>query len=105
MINLTKDNFDKVLAECDDLILVDLWAEWCGPCRMLAPVLDELEDKYENVKFAKINVDEERELAELFHVTSIPMLALVKDNVFLDFSVGFMPMPEVEAFINEHLEK
>ncbi len=103
MLNVTKDNFKEEVEKSDKLTVVDLWAPWCGPCRMLAPVLEEAANELSEVKFAKINVDEERELAEMFNVSSIPMIALVKDGVFIDFAVGYMPKEKLVEFINKHI--
>lgn len=102
MTILTKDNFKAEVESCENLVVIDLWASWCGPCRMLAPVLDELERDYPGVKFCKINVDEQPELAAMFKVESIPMLAFVKNNTFLDFSVGYVPRANIEKLIEEH---
>ncbi|MBO5102297.1 MAG: thioredoxin [Clostridia bacterium] len=99
MLNITKDNFKKEVEEAEGLVVIDLWAEWCGPCRMLAPTLDELEAEYPEVKFGKINVDNEPELARLFKVQSIPFVALVKDNVFVDMSVGYVPKASISRLI------
>jgi thioredoxin 1 len=102
MLNITKDNFKREVEEADGLVVIDLWAEWCGPCRMLAPTLDELEAEYPDVKFGKINVDLEPELARLFKVQSIPFVALVKDNVFLDMSVGYVPKASISRLIEKY---
>ena len=95
MIVLTKDNFRSEVEEFSGLAVIDLYADWCGPCRMLAPVLAELESEYPDVKFCKINVDDERELAKTFNVTNIPMVAFVKNNTFADVSIGFVPKEEL----------
>jgi thioredoxin 1 len=100
MTELTKNNFKKEVEEYDGLVVIDLWASWCGPCMMLAPTIDELEKEMPDVKFCKINVDNERELAMSFKVESIPMIALVKNNTFLDFSVGYVPKEKLERLIN-----
>ncbi len=102
MLNITKDNFKKEVEEAEGLVVIDLWAEWCGPCRMLAPTLDELEAEYPEVKFCKINVDNEPELARLFKVQSIPFVALVKDNVFVDMSVGYVPKASISRLIEKY---
>ncbi|MBO5206957.1 MAG: thioredoxin [Clostridia bacterium] len=102
MLNITKDNFKKEVEEAEGLVVIDLWAEWCGPCRMLAPTLDELEAEYPEVKFGKINVDNEPELARLFKVQSIPFVALVKDNVFVDMSVGYVPKASISRLIEKY---
>jgi len=102
MINITKENFKAEVEEAKGLVVIDLWAEWCGPCRMLAPTVDELEREYPDVKFGKINVDEEPELARLFKVQSIPFIALVKDNTFLDMSVGYAPKAKIAKLIEDY---
>jgi len=102
MINLTSQNFKAEVEEYSGLIAIDLWATWCGPCRMLAPVLDEIEAEMPDVKFCKINVDEEPELARLFKVESIPMVALVKNNTFLDMSIGYVPKEKLVKLINDN---
>ena len=78
MLVITKDNFKTEVEEHSGLVVIDLYADWCGPCRMLAPVLAELEGEYPDVKFCKINVDNDPELARAFNVTNIPMVAFVK---------------------------
>ena len=102
MLQLTIDNFKTEVEQHDGLVVIDLYADWCGPCRMLAPILAELESEMKDVKFAKINVDEQAELASLFKVSSIPMIALVKDNTFLDMSVGYVPKATLAKLIDEY---
>ena len=99
---LTKNNFKSEVEEYEGLVVIDLWAPWCGPCRMLAPTLEQLEKEMPDVKFCKINVDEEMELARQFKVESIPMVAVVKDNTFLDMSVGYVPKATLENLIAEY---
>ena len=103
MIIVTKSNFDEEIEKSDKPCLIDLYADWCGPCKMLAPVLARVEAQYPTVKFCKINVDSEPELASLFHVTSIPMLAAVKGGVLQDVSVGLVPEAAVNKLIEDHL--
>ena len=103
MTILTKDNFKTEVEEYKGLVVIDLWATWCGPCMMLAPVIDEIEKEMPNVKFCKINVDDERELAMEFKIQSIPTIAIVKDNTFLDMSVGLVPKEKLVNFINQYV--
>ena len=77
MLILTSENFKTEVEDYSGLVVIDLYADWCGPCRMLAPVLAELEGEYPDVKFCKINVDNEPSLAKAFNVTIIPMVAFV----------------------------
>ena len=102
MTIVTKENFNNEVEKHGGLVVIDLWASWCGPCRMLAPVLDELEGEYPDVKFCKINVDDEPELARAFKVESIPMLAFVKDNTFVDVSVGYVPKANIVQLIERN---
>ena len=99
MIIITKDNFKSEVEEFSGLAVIDLYADWCGPCRMLAPVLAELESEYPEVKFCKINVDDEPELARAFNVKNIPMVAFVKDNTFADVSVGYVPKDTLKKLV------
>ena len=102
MTNITKENFAAEIEKCDRLAVIDLYADWCGPCRLLAPVMEELEREYPDVKFCKINVDEEPELTAMFKTESIPYIALVKDNTFLDFSVGYVAKATLVRLIEEN---
>ena len=102
MLNITKENFAEEVEKCDRLAVIDLYADWCGPCRLLTPVMEELEREYPDVKFCKINVDEQPELTALFKTESIPYIALVKDNTFLDFSVGYVPKATLVRLIEEN---
>ena len=102
MVNLTSENFKREVEEYKGLVVIDLWASWCGPCKMLAPVIDELEAETPDVKFCKINVDDEPALARLFKVQSIPTVAVVKNNTFLDMSVGYVPKSKLVDLINRN---
>lgn len=99
MLVITKDNFNSEVENSSGLVVIDLYADWCGPCRMLAPILAQLEGEYSDVKFCKINVDDEPELAKQFNVTSIPMVAFVKNNTFMDVSVGLVPKDKLKNLI------
>lgn len=102
MLKIDKTSFEREVEMHKGLVVIDLYADWCGPCRMLAPVLQGLEEEYPDVKFCKINVDEEPELAKAFNVSSIPMIAFVKDNTFADLSVGFVPAATLRKKIEEN---
>ena len=102
MLNITKENFEAEVEKAESLVVIDLYADWCGPCKMLVPVIEELEREYPDVKFGKINVDNEPDLTALFKVQSIPYIALVKNNTFLDFSVGYVPKATLVQLIEEN---
>ena len=99
MIILTKDNFEDEISRYEGVAVIDLYADWCAPCKMLAPIVEELSSELTEYKFCKVNVDKETEIAAMFKVTSIPMIAIVKNNTFVDFKVGYTAKDELRAFI------
>ena len=86
---ITKENFESEVLKSTKPVLLDFWASWCGPCRMLSPIVDEIAEENDNIKVGKVNVDEQPELAQAFKVMSIPMLAVVKDGKVTNTSVGY----------------
>ena len=102
MTVLTKDNFKIEVEDYKGLIMIDLYADWCAPCKMLAPIIEELSLELPDVKFFKVNVDKEREIAAMFKVSSIPMVAVVKNNTLVDFRVGYCSKDELRDFITEN---
>ncbi|MFT8888196.1 MAG: thioredoxin [Ethanoligenens sp.] len=95
-IAVTKDNFKEVVLQEEKPVLVDFWATWCGPCRMVSPIVEELsEELSDSIKVAKVNVDEEPELASQFGVMSIPTLVLVKGGAVAATSVGARPKEDI----------
>ena len=101
-IKITATNFETEVLRADKPVLVDFWADWCGPCRMLAPVLEEIAREHEGeLQVGKVNVDEEMSLAQQFGVTSIPMLLLFKDGKPVAKSVGYRPQAELEALLEQ----
>ena len=99
VLNITKDNFQKEIIESEKTVLLDFWAGWCGPCRMLSPIVDEIAGEREDIKVAKINVDEQQELAEAFQVMSIPTLVVMKDGKIVSKTMGVRPKKQVLSLL------
>ncbi len=101
LLTITKDNFDSEVMKSDIPVLIDFWAEWCGPCRMMAPVIHEIADERTDIKVGKIDVDAEPELAAAFRIESIPTLAVLKNGAVTAASVGVRPKADVLALLDK----
>ena len=98
-IQVNKDNFQEVVLNSDKPVLVDFWASWCGPCRMVAPILEEIAGERSDVKVCKINVDEEPELASRYNVMSIPTMIVVKEGQVVNQAVGARPKSQILSLL------
>ena len=95
VLHITKDNFDQLVLNSDKPVLMDFWAPWCGPCRMVAPIVEEIAEENASIAVGKINVDEEGELAARFGIVSIPTLILMKNGQPAQTLVGFRPKADL----------
>lgn len=99
-LKITSENFEREVLNSDKPVLIDFWAPWCGPCRMLSPTISEIAEEYKDkVKVGKVNVDEEGELATIFRVSSIPMLVVMKNGKVVNSSVGVRPKNQIVGML------
>lgn len=103
MKEISQKDFDEIVINNEGVTLVDFWAKWCGPCKMLAPVLEGVEKELEQVKFVKVDVDENGDLADKYQISTIPTLLIFKDGKVVDTLVGFMPKDILKTKISKNL--
>jgi thioredoxin 1 len=100
IVTVTKENFEKEVLNSDVPVLMDFWAQWCGPCRMVGPIMEELADDFDGkVKIAKLNVDEQGEIAEKFRIMSIPTVLLFKEGKVVEKLIGARPKAEFAGLL------
>ena len=100
VVQITKDNFKTLVLESSKPVLLDFWAVWCGPCKMIAPIVEAIAEEREDIVVGKVNVDDETELAASFGVASIPTVVLVKDGKVAATSVGYRPKADLEKMLD-----
>ncbi len=101
ILEINQDNFETEVLNSSTAVVVDFYATWCGPCRMLSPILEELSNEMKNIKFASVNVDESSSLAEKYGIFSIPCIIIFKDGKEFKRNIGFVPKEEIQNFLGE----
>lgn len=99
VLNITKQNFQEEVMNSDKKVLIDFWASWCGPCRMVSPVIEEIAAERPDIKVCKVNVDEEQELAAAFQVMSIPALVVMENGKVVNQAVGARPKAQILSLL------
>ena len=100
---VTKDNFQAEVLEADKPVLIDFWAVWCGPCKMLSPVVDQIAEENADIKVCKVDVDEEGQLAQQFGIMSSPTLLVFKGGELVEKTVGGQPKDAILALVKKHI--
>jgi len=100
LMNLTKENFNEVV-ESNDIVVMDFWAEWCGPCRQFAPIFEKVAGEYPDIVFGKINTEEEQELAGHFQIQSIPTVMIMREQIVVFAQPGMLPEEGLKDLINQ----
>ena len=99
-VNLTNETFSDTVND-NDIVIIDFWAEWCGPCKNFAPIYEEVSEKHEDIVFAKVNTEEEQELGASFQIRSIPTLMIFREKVILYSQPGMMAGPQLDELIEK----
>ena len=101
VLHITKENFEEAVMKCSNKVLLDFWASWCGPCRMVAPIVEEIAEENEDITVGKIDVDEQPELAAKFGIASIPALVVMEKGKIVAQSIGYRPKADLLKLLED----
>lgn len=101
VLKITKENFEEKVIRSDNKVLLDFWAPWCGPCKMVGPILEEIAEEHQYITVGKVNVDEEMELAAKFGISSIPTLIVIENGKIIASAVGYRPKGDILKLLGE----
>ncbi len=101
VIEITKENFEKLVLKAENKVLLDFWASWCGPCKMIGPVVEEIAEENDHITVGKVNVDEQMELAVQFGVSSIPTLVVMENGKLVTQAIGYRPKADILKLLGE----
>ncbi len=101
IVTVTEENFDREVVNAGKRVLLDFWASWCGPCRMVAPIVEQIAREHPEITVGKINVDEQGSLASAFRIESIPTIVVMEGDRVVSAAVGYRPKEEIEALLNK----
>ena len=102
MIHLKAEDFKSEILDFKGTAIVDFYTDWCGPCKVLSPILESLSDKYDSIKICKLNIENAQELAKVYNINSVPFIAAFRNGKLIESKIGFSGIPDIDSFVQKH---